>query len=76
MNRYQKSGKDAGEWMSRIDSRGFAETVIREKRKYGLTVDRARMEALAGVLAELATVIRIQSFRSLKAFSPGTARGE
>ena len=38
----------------------------RVKTKYGLTVDRAEMEALAAVLAELETVIRMQSFGSLK----------
>ena len=39
VNRYQKSGKDAGEWMPRIDPRGFAETVIQVKLKYGLSID-------------------------------------
>ena len=39
VNRYQKGAKDAGEWMPQIDPRAFAETVIRVKRKYGLSID-------------------------------------
>ncbi len=63
----QKSGKDAGEWMPQIDPRGFAETVIQVKLKYGLSIDRRERAALeraldghrvappdsVGVLAEL-----------------------
>ena len=51
VNRYQKSGKDAGEWMPRIDPRGFADTVIREKRKYGLSIDPWEQKALEMALA-------------------------
>ena len=51
VNRYQKSGKDAGEWMPRIDPRGFAETVIKVKRKYGLSIDRRERKALEMALA-------------------------
>ena len=51
VNRYQKKGKDAGEWMPRIDPRGFAETVIKVKRKYGLSIDRRERKALERALA-------------------------
>ena len=51
VNRYQKSGKDAGEWMPKIDPRGFAETVIRVKQKYGLSIDQRERKALEMALA-------------------------
>ena len=37
--------------MPRIDPRGFAETVIRVKRKYGLSIDRRERKALEMALA-------------------------
>ncbi len=46
----QKGGKDAGEWMPRIDPRGFAETVIQVKLKYGLSIDRRERAALEKAL--------------------------
>ncbi len=51
VNRYQKGAKDAGEWMPRIDPRGFAETVIKVKQKYGLTIDHRERKALEMALA-------------------------
>ena len=50
VNRYQKRAKDAGEWMPRIDPRGFAETVIQVKLKYGLSIDRRERAALERAL--------------------------
>ena len=46
----QKGGRDAGEWMPRIDPRGFAETVIQVKLKYGLSIDRRERAALERAL--------------------------
>ena len=50
MNRNQKRDKDAGEWMPQLDPRGFSETVIRVKLKYGLTIDRREKKALEAAL--------------------------
>ena len=76
VNRYEKGAKDAAEWLPELNRLWFVETVIKVKKKYGLTVDRAEMEALAGVLVELETVIRMRSFGTLKALRAGSARGE
>ncbi len=46
----QKSGKDAGEWMPRLDPHEFAKTVILVKMKYGLTIDRREKKALERAL--------------------------
>ena len=51
VNRNQKRDKDAGEWMPRLDRKGFAKTVIRVKLKYGLSIDRREKAALAKALA-------------------------
>ena len=51
MNRHQKSGKDAGEWMPRMNQCWFAGRVVAVKRKYGLTVDAREARALEGVLS-------------------------
>ena len=46
MNRHQKSGKDAGEWMLRMNRCWFADGVVAVKRKYGLSVDAREARAL------------------------------
>ena len=51
VNRHQKSGKDAGEWMPRMNRCWFAGRVVAVKRKYGLTVDVREARALEGVLS-------------------------
>ena len=50
VNRHQKSGKDAGEWMPRTNRCWFAVRVVAVKRKYRLTVDAREARALEGVL--------------------------
>ena len=50
VNRHQKSGKDAGEWMPRINRCWFAGRVVAVKRKYGLMVDAREARALEDVL--------------------------
>ena len=51
VNRHQKSGKDAGEWMPQMNRCWFAGRVVGVKRKYGLTVDAREARALEGVLS-------------------------
>ena len=52
VNRWDKSDKDAAEWLPEINRRWYAGTVIAVKQKYGLTVDEAERDALEAVLAE------------------------
>ena len=51
VNRHQKSGKDAGECMPRMNRCWFAGRVVAVKRKYGLSVDAREARALEGVLS-------------------------
>ena len=50
VNRHQKSGKDAGEWIPDRNQCWFAGRVLDVKRAYGLTVDRHEAAALERVL--------------------------
>ena len=55
VNRHQKSGKDAGEWMPRMNCCWFAGRVVAVKRKYGLSVDVREARVLEGVLSGCAS---------------------
>lgn len=52
VNRQQKSGYDAGEWLPQLNRCWFAGRIIAVKRKYGLSVDRREAEALQRVLSQ------------------------
>ena len=47
VNRWDKSDKDAADWIPEINRREFAEAVVLTKRKYGLSVDAAERDVLA-----------------------------
>ena len=51
VNRHQKSGKDAAEWMPDLNECWFADRVVRVRQEYGLTIDRTEADALAAVLS-------------------------
>ena len=51
VNRQQKSGKDAAEWMPGLNQCWFANQVLQARLAYGLTIDRAEADALERVLA-------------------------
>ena len=50
VNRHQKSGKDAGEWIPDRNRCWFAGRVLEVKLAYGLTVDRREAAALEQIL--------------------------
>ena len=50
VNRNQKSGKDAGDWIPDRNRCWFAGRVIEVKRAYGLTVDRREAAAIERIL--------------------------
>ena len=55
VNRYQKSGKDAGEWMPAKNKCWFAARVVTVRQKYRLTIDAREAAALDAVLAGCAS---------------------
>ena len=52
VNRHQKSGKDAAEWMPDLNQCWFADRVVRVRQEYDLTIDRTEADALAAVLSD------------------------
>ena len=80
VNRHQKSGKDTGEWMPRMNRCWFAGRVLAVKRKYKLTVDAREARALEGVLSECASTEMVMAEGQAQvaesapsATAPGTA---
>ena len=55
VNRHQKSGKDAAEWLPELNRCWFADRVVQVKQKYGLTVDPREATALDAVLTGCAS---------------------
>ena len=52
VNRHQKSGKDATDWVPDRNRCWFAGRVLEVRRAYGLTIDRREAAALDGILAD------------------------
>ena len=51
VNRHEKSGKDAAEWVPARNRCWFAGRVLEVRRAYGLTVDRREASALESILS-------------------------
>ena len=52
VNRYQKSDKDAAEWLPEINQHTYAAKIVEIKQKYGLSVDPAERDALQEILGD------------------------
>jgi hypothetical protein len=46
VNRYEKRGKDAAEWLPNLNQCWFAARIVEVRRKYDLTIDRREAEGL------------------------------
>lgn len=55
LNRHEKSGKDAAEWVPDRNRCWFAQTVVDVRRSYDLTIDELEMHALDRLLADCAS---------------------
>ena len=51
VNRSQKSGKDASEWLPELNRCWFASRVVEVRREYALSVDEHERDILAGILS-------------------------
>ena len=51
VNRHEKSGKDAAEWLPERSRCWFAGRVLEVRRAYGLTIDRQEADALEAILS-------------------------
>ena len=61
VNRHQKSGKDFAEWRPALNQCWFADTIIKVKSKYRLTVDSGEKAALERTLLSCSSVNMIMS---------------
>ena len=76
VNRRQKSGNDAGEWVPGRNRCWFAGRVLQVKRAYGLTVDRREAAALERILQGCAsTAMEPMVCRAAPALAGDTGRG-
>ena len=51
VNRHQKSGKDAAEWLPDLNQCWFANRVVEVRQAYALTIDRRERDVLEGILS-------------------------
>lgn len=78
VNRGQKSGKDAAEWLPQQNACWFAGRIIEVRRKYNLSINRAEAEVLERVLANCAStemVVRRCDFSAEPSISEGADVG-
>ena len=61
VNRHQKSGKDFAEWRPALNQCWFADTIIKVKSKYRLTVDSREKTALENTLRSCTSVSMVFS---------------
>ena len=70
VNRQQKSGKDAAEWLPDLNQCWFADRVVQVRQEYELTIDETEAAALETVLSGCSSVDMVISDTSP---SPSTA---
>ena len=51
INRHQKSGKDAADWLPELNQCWYADRIVQVRLKYGLTIDQREAAALESVLS-------------------------
>ena len=56
VNRHQKVAKDAAEWLPSMNQCWFADTIVKVREEYGLTIDQAEVDALEDILADCTSV--------------------
>ena len=70
VNRHQKSGKDAAEWLPDLNQCWFADRVVQVRQEYELTIDETEAAALEAVLSGCSSVDMVLNGTST---SPSTA---
>ena len=70
VNRHQKSGKDAAEWLPDLNQCWFADRVVQVRQEYELTIDETEAAALETVLSGCSSVDMVISNTSA---NPSTA---
>ena len=76
VNRSQKSGKDAAEWLPDLNRCWFANPVVEVRQRYRLTVDQRERDVLEGILSACtSTEMMVQQGRPVQTATPLPATG-
>ena len=76
VNRSQKSGKDAAEWLPDLNHCWFANRVVEVHQRYDLTVDRRERDVLEGILSGCtSTEMVVRQGRPVQTATPVPATG-
>ena len=70
MNRSQKGGKDAAEWLPDLNQCWFASRVAEVRRRYILTIDDREADVLQGILSNCTSTEMVVLERSAQAATP------
>ena len=70
MNRSQKGGKDAAEWLPDLNQCWFASRVAEVRRRYTLTIDGREADVLQGILSNCTSTEMVVLERSAQAATP------
>ena len=70
MNRSQKGGKDAAEWLPDLNQCWFASRVAEVHRRYILTIDDREADVLEGILSNCTSTEMVVLERSAQAATP------
>ena len=77
VNRSQKSGKDATEWLPDLNQCWFANRVVEVRQQYSLTVDQRERDVLEGILSGCTStaMVVVQQSRPAQTATPVPAPG-
>ena len=70
VNRSQKGGKDAAEWLPDLNQCWFASRVAEVRRRYTLTIDGREADVLEGILSNCTSTEMVVLERSAQAATP------
>lgn len=73
INRHQKSGKDAADWLPELNQCWYADRIVQVRLKYGLTIDQREAAALESVLS--ACESKAMAFTGCAAGQQGASSG-
>ena len=76
VNRHQKSGKDAAEWVPDLNQCWFANRVVEVRKSHDLTIDEHERDALEDVLSGCTSTDMIVRESSTPTPTPASAQGD
>ena len=76
MNRSQKSGRGAAEWLPDLNHCWFASRVVKVRQRYSLTIDQRERDVLESILSGCtSTAMTVQQGRPVQTVTPVPTAG-